>query len=135
MHVAKTLTTVCHVLVGGSSVSRLKDRTGGTIRDLSYFLGTFRFEMRCRECGETGHKDFQCPLRAAAHFAGIQCKKCGDRSHVTQVCFNVEAVKELSHVWLSYYLNAYLISRNAQNRGLFAASTTECCCVFDISRL
>lgn len=56
------------------------------MKELAMINGTFRFEMRCRECGEFGHKNFQCPSLKNTHFANIQCTNCGDLSHVTSDC-------------------------------------------------
>ncbi|MES1922764.1 hypothetical protein MHBO_004285, partial [Bonamia ostreae] len=56
------------------------------MKELALINGTYRFDIRCKECGEMGHKDFQCPQRQNTYFANVQCEKCGEISHVTSDC-------------------------------------------------
>ena len=50
----------------------------GTLRDLT---------APCHACGETGHKQYECPYRdAAVKRADVRCAICGDSSHITSDC-------------------------------------------------
>jgi hypothetical protein len=57
------------------------------LRQLALINGTLRDEEFCSLCGEKGHKQFECPHRAASHqIAGVKCGICGDQSHPTRDC-------------------------------------------------
>lgn len=44
-------------------------------------------EEFCPECGERGHRQFECPQRIKSFKnAGVKCSICGDMSHPTRDC-------------------------------------------------
>jgi splicing factor 1 len=49
--------------------------------------GTLKEDDFCPECGERGHRQFECPQRIKSFKnAGVKCSICGDMSHPTRDC-------------------------------------------------
>lgn len=49
--------------------------------------GTMKEDEFCPECGERGHRQFECPQRIKTFKnAGVKCSICGDMSHPTRDC-------------------------------------------------
>jgi splicing factor 1 len=60
------------------------------LRELASINGTLRDEVRCRLCGESGHRIYQCPQRTGAAWApaNVRCEHCMSRSHPSTDCPN-----------------------------------------------
>jgi splicing factor 1 len=57
------------------------------LKELALINGTLRDDDYCTVCGEKGHRQFECPLKAKTFKAiGIKCTICGDLSHPTRDC-------------------------------------------------
>eukprot|EP00475_Leptophrys_vorax_P026039 TRINITY_DN3648_c0_g1_i3.p1 TRINITY_DN3648_c0_g1~~TRINITY_DN3648_c0_g1_i3.p1 ORF type:complete len:241 (+),score=80.84 TRINITY_DN3648_c0_g1_i3:505-1227(+) len=58
------------------------------LRELALINGTLRNDVICRNCGEHGHRIYQCPQRSGQDWApaNVRCAICGDRSHPTTDC-------------------------------------------------
>jgi splicing factor 1 len=57
------------------------------LRELALINGTLRDDEYCHICGEKGHRQFECPKRAAHKpVIEIRCLICGDSSHPTRDC-------------------------------------------------
>jgi splicing factor 1 len=58
------------------------------LRELALMNGTLRNDVICRNCGEYGHRIYQCPQKQGSEWApaNVRCAICGDRSHPTSDC-------------------------------------------------
>jgi len=77
------------------------------MKELALINGIYRFDIRCKECGEMGHKDFQCPQRKNTYFANVHCENCGEMSHPTKDCLNngiVNSTQEKTEIDYNLFL-------------------------------
>eukprot|EP00164_Ancoracysta_twista_P005142 GFYU01007011.1.p1 GENE.GFYU01007011.1~~GFYU01007011.1.p1 ORF type:complete len:440 (+),score=60.70 GFYU01007011.1:143-1462(+) len=58
------------------------------LRELAAINGTLRDDDYCANCGQVGHRHWQCPERSGASWkpADVCCALCGEKSHVTSDC-------------------------------------------------
>eukprot|EP00510_Aplanochytrium_minuta_P002427 CAMPEP_0184021652 /NCGR_PEP_ID=MMETSP0954-20121128/10069_1 /TAXON_ID=627963 /ORGANISM="Aplanochytrium sp, Strain PBS07" /LENGTH=532 /DNA_ID=CAMNT_0026303739 /DNA_START=192 /DNA_END=1790 /DNA_ORIENTATION=- len=58
------------------------------LRELAMINGTLREEQYCTNCGQAGHRQWECPNEVERSFtmANVKCAICGDKSHPTSDC-------------------------------------------------
>lgn len=58
------------------------------LRELAAINGTSRDEVKCGNCGNTGHKMYECPNRQGQGWtaANVTCSICGANTHIAKDC-------------------------------------------------
>eukprot|EP01083_Nonionella_stella_P039911 108555_1 len=80
-------------------------KTGGgehkakQLRELATINGTLRIESRCRICGGQ-HPIYRCPEKTGEKWtpADVQCKICGELTHVTEDCKHYKKGKNIQQI-------------------------------------
>jgi splicing factor 1 len=66
---------------------KLNEHKQRQLKQLALINGTFKEDDYCPICGEKGHRQWDCPLRAKSFKAtGVKCAICNDLSHPTRDC-------------------------------------------------
>ena len=66
---------------------KVEEHKASQLRQLAIINGTLREEDFCHNCGEKGHKSWECPKRVDTfQQANVKCEICGDSSHITSDC-------------------------------------------------
>mmetsp|Transcript_22971 Transcript_22971/g.29338 ORF Transcript_22971/g.29338 Transcript_22971/m.29338 type:complete len:591 (+) Transcript_22971:158-1930(+) len=77
------------------------------LRELAMINGTLREDHYCTNCGQPGHRQWECPNEAPRSFkmADVKCAICGDKSHPTSDCpkKNQNQAKEENALDADYY--------------------------------
>lgn len=66
---------------------KVEEHKAAQLKQLAIINGTLREEDFCHNCGERGHKSWECPKRVDTYeMANVKCEICGDSSHITADC-------------------------------------------------
>jgi splicing factor 1 len=74
-------------LIDVDNKEKVEEHKASQLRQLAIINGTLREEDFCHNCGERGHKSWECPKRVDTFAqANVKCEICGDSSHITSDC-------------------------------------------------